>query len=271
MKYSRFFAVLLTFAVVMPASAQERGVARRLFTYLDTKVTVEVLADAPGTLQIVRGEPGQIDVAARVPGGVSAFALGGRSGDNLRLTALGGESAEFIVVVPEDVYLRVRLPNNKAAELASTRPAGTFTWAGTPAAGAEQSEPIALPMPSGPVIAHTAPRAPRVLNVSRLNAVRTITLRVQSGRFEVGGSRYMRVVNGNSENVEVRTGDESEDVIIGIPAETRDFTLKLGGRTALVVRGAEISTYCEPVTEQVLGGGRRWFTFAPEAGRLTCR
>jgi hypothetical protein len=271
MKYSRFLAVLLTFAAVAPARAQERGVARRLFTFLDTKVTVEVLADAPGTLQIVRGEPGQIDVAARVPGGVSAFALGGRSGDNLRLTALGGESAEFIVVVPEDVYLRVRLPNNKAGELGSTRPAGTFTWTGTVAAEGVGAEPIALPTPSGPVIAHAAPRAPRVLNVSRLNAVRTITLRVQPGLFEVGGNRYMTVVTGSNSNVEVRTGDESEEVIISIPADTRDFTLKLGGRTALVVRGAEISTYCEPVTDQFLGGGRRWFTFAPEAGRLTCR
>jgi hypothetical protein len=110
-----------------------------------------------------------------------------------------------------------------------------------------------------------------VLNVSRLNAVRTVTLRVESGRFEVGGNRYMRVVNGNSENVEVRTGDESEDVIITIPSATRDFSLKLGGRTALVVRGAEISTYCEPMTEQLLGAGRRWYTFAPEAGRLRCR
>lgn len=271
MKYSSFLTVLLTFVAVLPAGAQERGVARRLFTYLDTKVTVEVLADAPGTLQIVRGEPGQIDVAARVPGGVSAFALGGRAGDNLRLTALGGERAEFIVVVPEDVSLRVRLPNNKAGELGSTRPAGTFTWLGTAATDAQGSEPIALPRPSGPVVAHTAPRAPRMLNVSRLNAVRTVTLRVESGLFEVGGNRYMSVVNGDSENVEVRTGDESEQVFISIPADTRDFTLKLGGRTALVVRGAEISTYCEPVTEQLLGAGRRWFTFAPEAGRLTCR
>ena len=271
MKYPRCLAVLLIFAAVAPASGQERGVARRLFTFLDRNVTVEVLADAPGTLQIVRGEPGRIDVAARVPGGVSAFALGGRSGDNLRLTALGGETAEFIVVVPEDVYLRVRLPNNKAGEMGSTRPAGTFTWAGTAATDAAASEPNALPMPSGPVVAHTAPRAPRVLNVSRLNGVRTITLRIEPGLFEVGGNRYMSVVNGSSENVEVRTGGESEQVIISIPADTRDFTLRLGGRTALVVRGREISTYCEPMTDQLLSAGRRWFTFAPEAGRLSCR
>lgn len=271
MKYSRFLAILLVFVAVVPADAQERGVARRLFTFLDTKVTVEVLADAPGTLQVVRGEPGRIDVAARVPGGISAVALGGRAGDNLRLTALGGETAEFIVVVPEDVYLRIRLPNNKAGELGSTRPAGSFKWTGTPAADAALLEPNALPTPSGPVVAHTAPHAPRVLNVSRLNAVRTITLRIEPGMFEVGGNRYMSVINGSSQNVEVRTGDESEQVIISIPADTRDFTLKLGGRTALVVRGREISTYCEPVTDQYLNAGRRWFTFAPEAGRLHCR
>lgn len=290
MRYSTLLSALLTVVFVSPLVAQEREVQRRMFTFLDRQVTVEVMTDIPGTLRIVRGEPGVIDVAARVPGGVSAAALGGRAGDNLRLTAVGGEQAEFIVVVPEEVYLRIRLPDNKTGDLGSTRPGGTFTWpAGgdTPTGfdnrstrrasngvylngGAVNGTAMPAP-PSGPLVAHAAERAPRVLDVSKLNAVRTVTLRVEPGLFEVGGNRHMMVVPGNPNVVEVRTGDASEDVIIAIPTETREFTLKLGGRTALVVRGTEISTYCEPLTEQDLGGGRHWFTFAPEAGRLMCR
>jgi len=52
---------------------------------------------------------------------------------------------------------------------------------------------------------------------------------------------------------------------------TNDFTLRLGNRTALRVTGREIRVLCEPVVEQDLGAGRRWFTFSPEMGRLTCR
>lgn len=297
MRYSIRFAMLLSVVAATSVSAQERDVQRRLFTYLDRQVTVEVLADIAGTLRVVRGEPGLIEVAGRAPGGLTSAALGGRAGDNLRLTAAGGEQADFIVVVPEDVYLRIKLPGNQTGDLGSTRPGGTFTWpAGGAAPDAWRNGPsrsasigpytndtqtngtllhsavLVAPaaVPSGPMIAHAAERAPRVLDVSKLNALRSITLRIEPGLFEVGGNRYMSVLPGNPDVVEVRTGDASEDIVIGIPAETRDFTLKLGGQTALVIRGTEITAYCEPVVDQRLSGDRRWFTFAPEAGRVDC-
>jgi hypothetical protein len=82
----------------------------------------------------------------------------------------------------------------------------------------------------------------------------------------------MAVKRGSTTSVEIRTGSVSEDLVISVPAGTRDFTLKLGGKTALVVRGPEVTTYCEPVIEQILyGGAAQRFTFTPEMGRLTCR
>lgn len=267
MKFQSFWLFgVLTLATAAPAAAQ-RDVARRAFTFLDDNVTVEVQADAPGTLQIVRGEAGRLEAVGRVPGGLATFALGGRTADKLRLTAVGGEKADFIVVVPEEAYVRVVLPNRKQGSLTSTRSGGAYTWGGADLM--KSSVSLAMP-PAGPTVAHSAPHAPRTLSIPRLTTVRTVSLRIQGSSFEVGGNHHMSVSNGSSQSVEVRTGSEPEELIITIPSDTRDFTLKLGGRTALVMRGYEVSSYCEPVTEQILSGGR-WFTYAPEAGRLTCR
>jgi hypothetical protein len=268
---SILYASILTLAAAAPAAAQEYGVNRRLFTFLDNEVTVEVTAETEGTLYVVRGEPGRLEVSARVDGGMSTFALGGRDGTTLRLTAVGGDNANFIVVVPEDTYLRVRLPNQKNGEVGSSRPGGTFTWP-PPDADQYAAAPMMMPAPEGLATAHVAEVAPRVLNVPRLNSARTITVQLQAGLFEVGGTRWMSVKNGSTTNVEIRTGSTSEDLFINVPSGTRDFTLKLGGKTAMVIRGPEVTTYCEPVLEQILyGGAAQRFTFTPEMGRLRCR
>ncbi|MGQ0814124.1 MAG: hypothetical protein ACT4O1_06625 [Gemmatimonadota bacterium] len=270
MKYSILLAGIFSLTAALPASAQEWGVNRRLFTFLADEVTVEVNAESEGTLHVVRGERGRLDVSGRVLGGLSAFALGGRDGSVLRLTAVGGDNADFIVVVPEDTYLRVRLPNRKNGDLGSTRPGGTFKW---PAAdGSESSAAPIAPPPGAPAIAHVADVAPRVLNVPRLNSARTITVKVEPGFFEVGSTRWMAVTNGSTTNVEIRTGNVSEDLVISVPSDTRDFALRLGGRTALTIQDGAISAYCEPLVQQVLAGGAaRRYTFTPEMGRLTCR
>lgn len=270
MRYEVLLATALTLLAAASAGAQERGVSRRLFTFLDNDVTVEVMADAPGTLQIVRGEPGVIEAAARVPGGFSTFALGGRDGDKLRLTAVGGERAEFIVVVPEEAYVRVRLPNHKKGSLGSTRSGGTFNWGDARISSAPAPATFNV-APSGPTMAYSGQYAPRTMSIPVLNAVRSVSVRFGTSTFQVGGDHYMSVSNGSYQSIEVRTGTEADNLIITVPAETRDFTLKLGGRTAMIVRGFEITTYCEPVTEQIMDESRRWFTFAPEMGRLRCR
>ena len=266
------YAGLLMLAAATPAAAQEYGVNRRLFTFLDNEVTVEVTAQTDGTLHVVRGEPGRLEVSARVEGGMSTFALGGRDGTTLRLTAVGGDVVDFIVVVPEDTYLRVLLPNRKTGDIGATRPGGTFRWPTPDSDEYSDAAPRMLPAPNGVATAHVADVAPRILNVPRLNSARTVTVVVQSGLFEVGGTRWMSVTNGSTTNVEIRTGSTSEDLLISVPSDTRDFTLKLGGKTALVIRGPEITTYCEPVVEQLLyGGATQRFTFTPQMGRLSCR
>ena len=271
MKWSLILSSAAALAIALPAAAQERGVNRRQFAFLDNEVTVEVMTDIPGTLQIVRGEPGLLDVAGRVPGGISSFALGGRDGSTLRLSAIGGEHVDFMVVVPEDAYLRVRLPNRKFGDIGSTRPGGTFKWDGKERTYEEtrkREDARPMPMPAQP--AYSAASAPRALVIPRLTAVRTVSVRLGGSMFEVTGDHIVSATY-TGPSVDVVTGDQADDIVVNVPAGTRDFTVKLGGRTALVVRGPEITSYCEPVTEQILDSTRRWFTFAPEAGLLSCR
>lgn len=269
MKHSAVFAGILAVVAALPAYAQEHGVNRRMYTFLDDDVTIEVSAESGGTLQVIRGEAGVLEVSARAPGGFTAFALGGRNDNTLRLTAAGGERADFVVVVPERTYLRVRLPNRKQGELGSRRPGATYTWSAPSAVSTVSRN--APPTPARSTMAHSSATAPRVLNVPNLNSARSITVRVEPGPFMVGGNEWMSVERGSSTNVEIRTGSQAADLEIVVPIETRDFTMKLGGRTALVIRDSQVTSYCQSVTEQEFAGGARRFTYSPEMGRLSCR
>ena len=269
-------SVLLLAAILFGAtgaSAQEHELSRRQFNFFDNSLTVEVVADMPGQLQIVRGEPGKIEVAGRVPGGIPAFALGGREGDKLRLTALGGRRADFVVAVPEDAMVRVTLPNRHTRQMRSMQRSENITWGELEKGedGDAPAGPRMLQAPSEPGTAYSDVMAPRTLHVTKLNAVRTVSVRFEGNSFTVGGTRPMTVQKGDPTNIEVGTSDEAQDVVVTVPLRTSAFTLKMGGKTAMHVSGAEIRVYCEPVTEQDLGYGRRWYTFAPEMGRLTCR
>ena len=268
-------AVMLVAALLAAnsANAQEDELSRRSFSFFDNILSVEVVATMPGQLQVVRGEAGRIDVAGRVPGGIPAFALGGREENQLRLTAVGGNHADFVVIVPEDAMVKVKLPDRNWKQIGMTQESGQYTWgvnnkSAAPAAPAPRARTSALP---GPAIAYSDVLPPRTLNVTRLNSVRTVSVRFEGPNFNVAGNRPMTLQKGDPTNVEVRTGDEVQDLVVTVPLGTSDFKLLLAGKTAMNVVGGEIRVYCEPLTEQDLGMGRRWFTFAPEMGRMTCR
>lgn len=255
------------------AQAQEEDLSRRQFTFLDNILTIEVVADMPGQLQVVRGENGRLDVAGRVPGGIPAFALGGREENVLRLTAVGGNHADFVVIVPEDAMVKVKLPERDWKRVGMNDPNGVYSWSGasnSAIATADVSRTRASALPA-PAIAYSDQLPPRMLHVTNLNAVRTVSVRFEGPSFNVAGNRPMALQKGDPQNVEVRTGSEVQDLVVTVPLGTSDFTLRLAGKTAMHVAGGEIRVYCEPVLEQELGTGRRWYTFAPEMGRMTCR
>lgn len=125
-----------TFTAALPATAaaqtQDTETIRRTYTFLGDRLSVRVDGAVPGTLRVIRGESGRIEVAGRVRHGLAGFGLSSRNGHVLHLTAVGGEHADYILVVPDAVRVEVRLPGNPVAEVIGTfQDAASFRWGAT--------------------------------------------------------------------------------------------------------------------------------------------
>lgn len=256
------------------AEAQEWGVVRRTFTYVDSRLLIDVRADIPGELQIVRGGFGQVEVAARADQGLAGMALGRR--DELVLTAMGAGRVQYLVMVPDNARVRVRVPGQRISQVFGPFSGqARYRWGGErpavrPAAAARGIEVTTLPQ-GGPYVAHTEGRAPdavEILDPSDASAVRVHVggeeFRLETDRPLSGGSASGRVVEISSD------GDPLE-VTMAVPRGTDSFTLRIGGADALRIRGGRAQALCRPVVEQRLAGGEAWFTFTvPQDGRLEC-
>lgn len=264
------------------AAAQELDVTRRTYTFVDSRLDVAVLAEAPGVLQVVRGTAGQVEVAARSTAGFAGFGLGGRITPELRLTAVGSEGVQYIVVVPERVSVRVRLPEGRSATLGATQPAGTYRWGaaatgapengGGPAAsaarnGAATSAAILGGMP----VAHRADRAPGVIDIPDLASVRSVTVRFEGSEFVVAASRPLVVHPGNRQQLDMRIDGDPLDLMIQVPSGTAPFLLRTGNVRIAEYIGGQPQAVCDNVVIQRQGSDRTWFSFFPQGGRLDCR
>jgi hypothetical protein len=265
-------AVLAFAAILLPsaASAQEQDVTRRSWTFLDSRLDVEVIADAPGVLQVVRGERGRIEVAARSRDGFPGFGLGGNFTRQLRLTAVGSESVQYLVVVPEHVSVRVHLPQGGTMSLAPRAASGTYRW------GADDNTRTAVPLPlpttaGGLYVAHAATWAPAVVDIPDLSAVRQLSLRFEGGEFRVAASRPLSVAPGSPASFQLDVSGEPLDLMIQIPRGRASFTLRSGDVVIAEIRGGIPRALCGNVIIQDPTEHQTWLTFHPQAGRLSCR
>lgn len=299
-------AWILTVAALLlagPATAQEWLVNREQFRYIGTRLTIEVATDAPGTLQIIRGQPGVLRVAGRATSGFAASGLSRH--DRLTLSAMaGGGPVNYLVSVPEGVWVNIRLPDRYGSESMGGHTAGgTFDW-GAARARETAASPADAPAAAYPPAAtgdqrsrpdrarpdawaqtaadaYTAPHAdlftvttaelaPASIALPRPDVLRKLTVRTGADRFRVSTSRPMSLRQGDGRSMVIRP-TEVVDIAIDVPAGTRDLTISLGNATALSIRNGEPSSLCTPVTQQWLSGGRRWFTFSPLSARLACQ
>jgi len=271
MKTTPWVALTLACVFAAPAAAQH-DVARRAFNFFDNTLTIQVISESSGILRIVRGEEGRLEVAARTPDGIPAFALGGRDGDELRLTAVGSNHVDYVVAIPEDVRVRVLLPDRKNLEIASTRPAATYTWGSTPAQPAQGSAPAMGAVGSdGLYLSHSSRAVPRVLALPDIAAVSQLNVKFEGSEFRISTSRPVSVTPGRADEIEFRTGNEPITVTIMLPQNARDFRLMLAGKTAIEVVGGDIRSYCQQLVDQRMPDGRRYFTYHPAGGGLICR
>jgi len=270
----------LTLALAAPVAAQETEVARRTFTFVNNDLTIEVLGTAPGELHLMRGQAGQIEVAARADDGIAGFGLAGDARDRLKLTAVGGERVTFLVVVPSDLRVRVELPEQPVAEIfGSLDQAASYSWRGAeskPRLEQAAPPPEATPSTAGLVeeglyISYARLRAPTTVSVRDASAMRTVAVRWEGKEFRVAGNHRVDVLTRGSDVVLVHAERLSTDLVVTVPAATREFVLQIGDATAFMLSQGRAAALCSPVIEQHLDGGRKWFTFTPENGKLNCR
>jgi hypothetical protein len=128
--FRRSLGWLTMLAVVWPLTlSAQRGVERERFTFIGNSLEIEVLADVPGELRLVHGQLGEIVVSARAAEGIAGFGLAGGDRGKLRLTSVGAERVEYLVVIPEGIQVSVRLPTQSVAQtLGTLQKTAVYTW-----------------------------------------------------------------------------------------------------------------------------------------------
>lgn len=263
---------LLALAAATPVAAQEWLVHRERFRYIGTRLTIEVDAQAAGSLRILRGQDGWVAVAGRTPAGFTSAGL--TDHDHLTLTAAGAGPVDYMVTVPEGVRVNVRLPDRFGSESVGghTR-VRSFDWS---EAAAAQTARVLPPLPpqngamGGLFTTYTAPLAPERVALPDLRSIRSVTVRTGGDRFRIATTRPLSLERGDPSRFEIRPAGEPMDIVIEIPAGTAVFGLIAGDAPALIIDGTALNPRCTPVTRQWLSDGREWVTFTPVDGRLDC-
>lgn len=254
-----------------PAAAQEWQVARESFAFAGSRLTILVEAEAGGTLRVIRGAPGSVRVASRAPQGFTAAGLAER--DELILSAAGVGPVDYMVSVPDEVWIEVRLPGRSFGEsMAGRTRSRTFHWTGSARDAPEPVSPWIPPLDEDESLYTTFSRdlAPAVVSLPDLTNVRSVSVRIEPGRFRVISSRPLSVADGAVDRLEIRPNGPPLDLIVTLPTGTHHFRLVAGDHTALLVQGEQITALCSPMIQQWLSHGRRWLTFNPGDGTLDC-
>lgn len=288
MKWLTIAGCVALLAAAQPIAAQQWDVTRRVYTLLDTDLKVDVVTNAPGTLQMMHGQAGQVEVTGRALNGMAASALSDKDVTTLRLTAVGAERVEYIVVVPNNVYVVVKLPDRDVPETFSTMSGSTsYSWKATPTQNPDTAvggPDVRVPgsrqvadataarsvSPTGLFTTYADASAPDVVTFPSAAVIRTLTVRLEGDQFRVESSRPMTLRPGDPKSIAIRPVGPPMDVVLVVPAATRDFLVEVGGQPAMAVVEGRPTSMCTPVVEQLLEGNRLWYTFSPVDGALSC-
>ncbi|MDX1673246.1 MAG: hypothetical protein R3314_00485 [Longimicrobiales bacterium] len=123
---TRIAAPLVALLLATPITAQEWQVAREQFVYVGTRLTIDVDVDAAGTLRLIRGEPGSVRIASRAQRGFTSSGLA--DDDRLTLSAAGPGPVDYLVAVPENVWVSVRLPGRGLGQNVARGRTGSWEW-----------------------------------------------------------------------------------------------------------------------------------------------
>ncbi|MEO5511155.1 MAG: hypothetical protein ABIS27_11055 [Longimicrobiales bacterium] len=262
-RISALLALLL--ATSAPVHGQEYAVSRQTFSFYADNLDIDVVAKGAGRLQILRGPLGRVDVAAHSRDGVAGFGLTDAP-SVLRLAALGGEGASYIVVVPDLTNIRVKLPGRRGWQHADRYGSPTFKWDSVPDAP-DVDESMPRPTMDGRYFVATtrmdAPERVRLLNGAH---IRSVELRLEGTEFRIAASRAFQPRTGSASLIDIDAGSEDVDLVIQVPAYTRRFELQLGSERLAAVADGKLSDLCRPSIQQVSPAGFKRVTYRPALG-----
>lgn len=114
------------------ANAQAAPVAaeslERTFTFIGNELRITIAGPGAGTLRVVRGQLGRIEVVARSYGGIPVAALGSDVDGQLVLDSGPAARADYIVTIPRETRLGVRLAGHPGATLSPLDQTASWSW-----------------------------------------------------------------------------------------------------------------------------------------------
>ena len=265
-------AILLALVCLQPpreAVAQQSEVMRDVYGFHGSSLDVDVATESPGRIRLVRGGHSRIEVSGLALNGFASAALGGRGVRRLTLTSLGADRVDFIVVVPEDVRVRVHWPGARRSELFGTlSEAATYQWdtpAGRPSIEiirpGSGSHPHRNDRDSAPTRS-LGGSTPGTLDIIDAYRIDRLTVRIEDAPFGIAADRRFDARrDGDRLGITAPAGG---DFTVIVPRGER-FVLSLDGNTAIEVRGYDVRVLCSSVLSQELPGGRHWLTLTPSS------
>lgn len=282
------FLTAAALAALLPAAADaQRDVTRRAYTFLEDRLVVAVHAQAPGELQVVRGQRGRVEVAARSRDGFAGFGLGGDYTRQLRLTAVGSDLVQYLVVVPEHVAVSVQLPRGGTSDVTDSDGVQTYRWgaATAPGAGPDRHSGFAddaaaapahasamLPTTHGGLyVVHSADHAPALIDVPDLASVRSVSVRVEGSDFRVAASRPLSLRPGSAGHMRVQVAGDPLDLVLFVPRSAGSIELRSGSTRLAQVTGGRPVSFCGGSIVQQPTAHQHWLTIFPSSATSGCR
>jgi hypothetical protein len=112
----------------------------RTFPFVGNQLRVTISGPAAGTLRVARGDLGEVGVVARATGGVPAAALDQSTGQSeMTLDSGPATRVDYVLTLPGDARLDVRLAGRPAASLSPIEQNGGWSW---PAQAAAPLQPL---------------------------------------------------------------------------------------------------------------------------------
>lgn len=241
---------------------------RDVYGFFGSSLDVDVNAEAPGRIRFIRGRRSRIEVAGHAPNGFTSAALGGRGVRRLTLTALGSDRVDFVVVVPEDVRVRVHWEGTNRSELFGTLDeTASYAWQAEVERPAFETLRPGSRQPREAEISRAAGVAtPRILDIGGAHRLERLTVRIEGSGFAISPAHLLDT--GHSVDRLAIRAPEHGDVSVFVPSG-HSLTVRLNGLDAIVIDGQDVRVLCDAVLSQVLPDGRRWLTLTPE-GRADC-